>query len=507
MGPVSLLRYLKNREAWFCVGRHSFGALFLFSLKKAQGHPIMQKNNKLTISLLRNNFPSFVAKSFFTVSPNTQYLHNWHISLISHKLKQIEEGKIKRLIINIPPRNLKSICISVAWTTWLLGHTPSTRIMASSYSQALSNKHSQDCRLIMNSRWYQELFPWTRIVKGENQKSKFVTTERGFRFATSTGGTATGEGGDFLIVDDPQHPNKVNSKKYRDSTIEWFEQTFISRLNNKKTGAIVIIMQRLHPEDLSGYLLEHKKDQWELLKLPAIFEQDTLFTQPYNILQKSGSVLHETREDASSLNKLKIELGEYSFSAQYQQEPIPNKGSMISKEWFKYYSSKDNIQFNTIIQSWDTAIKAKEEHDYSVGITIGINNNNYYIIDILRIKEEFPGLIAALHSFATKWQPSAILVEDKASGQSLIQSTKNNIKIPIIPIKPKFDKITRFAKHTILFEAGKIFLKHDANWRITLEQELLSFPKSIHDDQVDSLSQAFSYLEDRNINTSKFRRV
>ena len=356
--------------------------------------------------------------------------------------------------------------------------------MAASYSQALSNKHSQDCRLILNSKWYQELFPWTKIAKGENQKSKFVTTQRGFRFSTSTGGTATGEGGDFLIIDDPQNPNKINSKKYRDYTIEWFEQTFVSRLNNKKTGAIVLIMQRLHAEDLCGYLLEHKRQQWELLKIPAI---------------QHDIALHAEREDIASLNKLKLELGEYNFSAQYQQEPVPSKGAMIQKFWLRYYLAQEKIEFSQIIQSWDTAIKAKDENDYTVGITIAVNSKGYYLLDLQRIKVEFPELISLVENCAKKWKPQAILVEDKASGQSLIQSLKAEIKIPIIAIKPKFDKITRFAMHTPLFEAGKIFLPHEALWKIALEQELLAFPKSANDDQVDALSQALNYLQQRKI--------
>lgn len=444
----------------------------------------MQHNIRLLQALLRSDLPSFTGKTFFTVSPGSQYLHNWHIHSISNKLQQVMEGKINRLIINIPPRYLKSICVSVAWSAWLMGHNPSIKIMAASYSQTLSNKHSQDCRLILNSPWYQNLFPSTKISKGENQKSKFVTTERGFRFATSTGGTATGEGGDILIVDDPQNPNKINSKKYRENTIEWFEQTFISRLNNKKTGAIVIVMQRLHAEDLCGYLLENKRDQWDLLKIPAIDEN-------------TGLALHPERENLQSLDKLKLELGDYNFSAQYLQNPIPNKGAMVNKSWFKYYSSIDKLEFSQIIQSWDTAIKAKDEHDYSVGITIGVSGDKYYILDVLRAKSEFPGLINMVKNFASKWTPKAILVEDKSSGQSLIQSLEQ--KLPLIAIKPKFDKITRFAAHTPLFESGRIFIKSDAPWKLALEQELLSFPKSSHDDQVDALSQAFNYLQQRKI--------
>lgn len=506
------------------------------------------KQQKLDQLTLARNFSFFVSQAFATVSPGTPYLSNWHIDLIASKLADIENGKINRLIINIPPRYLKSICVSVAWPAWLMGHNPSNRIMASSYSQTLSNKHSQDCRLIMQSDWYKELFPATQIKKGENQKSKFVTTQRGYRFATSTGGTATGEGGDILIADDPQNPNKINSKKYRQATIEWFEQTFISRLNDKKKGAIVIIMQRLHEDDLCGYLLKNKKKQWDLLKLPAYTEQKISYFYPQKIplfgeqnffsleqhfrnrsendlktiakfihpptysnisetelyqerttkvaMEKYCS-LHQEREDPTDIMKIKSELGDYVFNAQYLQSPVPSKGNMIKRSWLKYFSNTPPIEYNIIVQSWDTAIKAKNENDYSVCVTLAVSNDNYYILDITREKLEFPELVIAVKNNTLKWQPHAVLVEDAASGQSLIQTLKTNFKTAIIPIKPKFDKITRFAKHTVLFESGRIFIDRHSNWRMNFEEELLSFPNSAHDDQIDSLSQALNYLEQK----------
>ena len=457
----------------------------------------MHPTPRLIQAILRNSFNCFVAKSFSTISPNSIYLHNWHLDMIAYKLAQVEKGEITRLIINMPPRYLKSISVNAAWPAWLMGQDPTKRIMVASYSQALSNKHSQDCRLVLNSKWYKDLFPWTRIAKGENQKSKFVTTKRGFRFSTSTGGTATGEGGDILIIDDPQNPTKINSKKYREKTIEWFEQTFISRLNNKKTGAIVIVMQRLHDEDLCGYLLKNKPKQWELLKIPASYDKETIYKGYYNLVVETGAVLHEEREDLQALNKLKLELGEYNFAAQYNQDPVPNTGSMIKKAWLQYFSPQDKCSFSQIIQSWDTAIKAKDEHDYTVGITLGVNDYGYYILDLYRAKLEFPELIIAVKDSISKWKPQSILVEDKSSGQSLIQTLKNEIKTPIIAIKPKFDKITRFASHTPLFETGKIFINENAKWRIEFEKELLSFPKSSNDDQIDALSQALNYLKQR----------
>lgn len=451
--------------------------------------------NNIIKKILHNNLNLFTLRSLQTISPQAQFQQNWHLDMIHYYLNKIMKGETRRLIINMPPRYMKSICISVSWPAWILGHDPTKKIIAASYSQAISNKHSQDCRLIVSSSWYKSVFQEAKIVQGENQKSKFVTTKRGFRLASSTGGSITGEGGDILILDDPQNPSKINSTKYRNNTIEWFEQTFVSRLNNKKDGAIVIVMQRLHENDLCGYLLENKKDQWDLLKIPAIFEEETIYNGPYKLIADEGAVLHEERENLDVLMRLRKELGEYNFAAQYNQNPMPAKGTMVKSDWLRFYNKEDKISFSRIIQSWDTAIKAKDEHDYSVGITLGLHENAYYIIDVFRKKLEFPDLLLAIKDSALKWRPSAILIEDKASGQSLIQSLKNSLKIPLIAIKPKNDKITRFAKHTPKIESGKLHILQNTAWKEVFEKEILSFPRSSNDDQVDALSQAFEYLE------------
>lgn len=184
--------------------------------------------------LLQNDLTSFIQKCFATVNPSTEYQFNWHISLIAEHLIACEKREIKRLIINIPPRHLKSLIVNVAWPAWLLGQNPANRFISASYSQALATKHSLDSRLIINSDWYKENFPKTKLTSDQNQKEKFVTTKRGFRLATSVGGTLTGEGGDFLILDDPHNPANINSRTIREGTINWYEQVFSSRLDDKK---------------------------------------------------------------------------------------------------------------------------------------------------------------------------------------------------------------------------------------------------------------------------------
>ena len=195
----------------------------------------MKKNN-LFDAIIRKDFISFLQKSFYTIHPSGNFYNNWHISLISDYLAEVEKNNIKRLIINIPPRNLKSICISVAWPAWILGHMPEKKIIVTSYSLQLGVKHSIDCKMIISSSWYKKIFPGTKISKSLNTKSKFLTTQNGFRMSTSVGGSLTGEGADILIVDDPHNPTYIKSKKIREKVTSWYENTFLSRLNNPQEG-------------------------------------------------------------------------------------------------------------------------------------------------------------------------------------------------------------------------------------------------------------------------------
>ncbi len=287
-------------------------------------------------ALLRADFRLFMAKCFAETNPATRYLPNWHIDLIGEYLAACEAGDITRLIINMPPRMCKSLTVSVAWPAWLLGHGAHRRIMAASYSQHLSLKHAQDCRLILQSEWYQETFEKTRIAHGENEKHKLVTTARGQRFATSVLGTATGEGGDFLIVDDPLNPLQASSRTARDAANQWFDQTFASRLDDKQRGVIVVVMQRLHAEDLSGHLLA--KGGWEHLCLPAIApSRISLAKGVVKKRRNAGGLLHAAREGMKEMERAKRELGSAAFAAQYQQNPLAEEGGMIKLEWFGRY--------------------------------------------------------------------------------------------------------------------------------------------------------------------------
>lgn len=461
--------------------------------------------NRVLRALLRSDFASFIPRAFGAVNPGTPYLHNWHIEAIAEHLQAASERKLTRLIINMPPRSLKSLCVSVAWPAWLLGNAPERRIIAASYSQGLSVKHSIDSRLVVSSPWFREAFPGFSIASDQNEKSKFMTTRRGFRFATSVGGTLTGEGGDFLILDDPMNPAQGMSALAREEAVSWFEQTFSTRLDDKKKGVIVLVMQRLHERDLAGHLLE--KNGWERLVLPAIAERRLVISLPSGreIVREEGSFLHCEREGAEEIKRAREEMGAAAFAAQYQQNPSPESKGMIKREWLKYYGAKPEGGF--IAQSWDTAIKSKSASDYTAGVTILTVESGYHVLDVVREKVEYPEMRRLVLAQAEKWRPEAILIEDKASGQSLLQELRRETALPVIPCRPKEDKITRLAAVSPLIEAGKLLLSSGASWLGEFEAELLSFPAGSHDDMVDALSQALAYFKEKRPAAMRMRRV
>ncbi|KJV90046.1 phage terminase large subunit [Rickettsia bellii] len=451
-------------------------------------------SKELLNSVLRQDFPSFIIKVFNTINPGAKYYPSKHINIISDYLRAVQNGDINRLIINIPPRSLKSICVSVAWTAFLLGLDPAKRIMLASYSQMLSVKHSLDCRFILNSDWYKELFPNTILSKTHNQKSKFLTTANGFRFATSVGGSATGEGGDILIIDDPHNPTQIHSYKIRQKVIDWFEQTFVSRLNNRNRGAIVLVMQRLHSDDLAGYLL-NSSNGWHHLKIPAIADCDYSFKLTANSYVK-GEVLENYKEPADCLAKLEHEIGSYNYHAQYLQEPIPQGSSLLNMEDISFYENLPE-KFDYLVQSWDTAIKISEDSDYSVCTIWGILGQKYYLISLVRKKINYPELKNLIEKLANQYKPRFILIEDKASGQQLIQDLGflgDNIRV--VGIKPKLDKITRFASVVPLFQAGIVLMPRQSTIAL---KELLNFPHIKNDDIVDSVSQFLNFMKEKSL--------
>jgi predicted phage terminase large subunit-like protein len=444
-------------------------------------------------ALLRRDFRAFVQKAFQTLSPGQIFVLEWHLSALAHQLERVRSGKTKRLIINMPPRSLKSIVASVAFPAFVLGHDPTRRIICVSYSGDLAKKHANDFRAILESPWFQRLFPAARIGQKDSE-IEIELTARDSRLATSVGGTLTGRGGDIIIIDDPLKPDDAYSEAKRSAANEWFRSTLLSRLDDKRTGAIIIVMQRVHMHDLTGFV-QALSDDWDVLKLPAIAEidEDIPISDTAAHHRKAGEALSPEREPIPVLESLKLQLGGDAFSAQYQQEPAPPGGAMIKRAWIKRYSELPLFDRRfLVVQSWDTASKGGPENDFSVCTTwIVTRDHQWFLLDVWRKRVDYPELKAAAQALAKKHKAQRVLVEDAGTGTSLVQELRTEVS-GIVAVKPNRDKVSRMAVVSAKFEAGQVFLPERAPWLADFETEFFSFPGSRHDDQCDSVSQALS---------------
>jgi predicted phage terminase large subunit-like protein len=350
----------------------------------------------------------------------------------------------------------------------------------------------------MASVWYRSLFS-TRLSPQKQSIQEFLTTQNGFRLATSVGGVVTGRGADLIIIDDPLKPDEALSETQRNAANEWFDHTLYSRLNDKRSGCMTIIMQRLHEDDLVGHVLE--QEDWELVRLPAIAEENEthIIDSPYRtrtVCRRIGEALHPDREPLPVLHHLRRTIGEYNFAGQYQQQPAPLGGGMVKAEWFKSYVPREQpSKFDMVFQSWDTANKSTELSDFSVCTTWGRKNKKFYLLDVLRQRMDYPDLKRAVRSHADQFRPTNILVEDKASGTQLIQELIREGTSGVTRYEPTVEKIMRLHSVTNTIENGFVYLPTEADWLAVYLHELTVFPNGKHDDQADSTSQALDWAK------------
>ncbi len=340
----------------------------------------MKNSKEVVNALLRSSMQAFVERSFLELNPGAAYQHNWHIDAIIYQLQRITEGEINRLIITCPPRSLKSLTASIAYPAFLLGHNPEKKIIAASYGSDLAKLLSLDTRSVMESAWYRSAFPCAQMDVKKNTQAEIRTTKHGMRYSTSVGGSLTGMGGSLIIIDDPHKPDEAQSDVKREAVHNWFGNTVLSRLNDKKKDAIIIIQQRVHEYDLAGRLLENS-DDWFHLDLPAIAdESQTISLGPGKSFQRSsGDLLHAEREPMSVLESLKKSMGTHVFAAQYLQRPVPIGGGIVKLKDFQRHSNKySQLESDVIVQSWDIATSISEHADYSVGLTWLVRQNNFF---------------------------------------------------------------------------------------------------------------------------------
>jgi predicted phage terminase large subunit-like protein len=447
--------------------------------------------------ILRSDFAAFVHRSFLELNGQAAFLSNWHLEVLAAKLEDVRHGRCKRLIINIPPRHLKSHTTTIAFPAWLLGHNPNAKILSVCYAQDVADKFARDSRSLMTSAFYQAVFD-TRLSPDRQAVYEFETTEGGSRFSTSVGGVVTSRGADVIIIDDPLKAEDALSEARRRSVNDWYDGTLRSRLNNQETGSIIIVMQRLHADDLVAHVQENEK--WDVLSFPAIAEKTTDYDieTPYGrrrFRRTIGDILQPELLSAATLDQLRRSITEYNFAAQYQQDPQPPSGLIVRREWLRFYTPAEKPQaFDQIIQSWDTANKATELSDYSVCTTWGVDDQRMYLLDVFRKKIEFPELKRTVRELADLWSARVVLVEDKASGTQLIQELRAGdfSKVEAAPAMDG-DKVMRLRSQTAKIEGGFVLFPKNERWLDAYLLELTTFPNAKNDDQVDSTVNALAW--------------
>jgi predicted phage terminase large subunit-like protein len=441
---------------------------------------------------------AYVQRVFAELRPGVPFHYGHHIRAICHKLEQIESGELTRLIILMPPRHMKSLCTSVVFPAWALGKDPSLRIICMSYGLDLAEGFSRDTRRIIQSDLGRAVFPELVLDPRRASAAELRTTRNGFRMATSAGGPLTGKGADILIADDVSKAEDAASQTRRDTAWDWFTGTVMTRLDNPKTGAVILVAQRLHEDDLPGRLIA--AGGWDVLELPAIETRERLIpiAKDVNWGRKPGIALLPTHMDLLEFEAKRREIGNRNFEAQYQQTPTPAGGNIIRPEWFVEIPGSLRLSdYEAVIQSWDPAAVPGKSNDYSVCTTWGLIGNHIDLLHVHREQYLQPGLLRVAAKLRQQWKPKLLIVEAVGSGRGVYDHLRQQSGCDVRAHKPNVGKEERMAIQSPKIEGGLVRLPLSAPWKERFLAEVAAFPNGKYDDQVDSMSQALFILESR----------
>ena len=409
--------------------------------------------------------------------------------IIVPALEAVERGEIRRLAIALPPGHAKSTVGSKSFPAFYLGRHPNRSVINVTHTAELSTDFGRAVLCLVGSELHRAVFPDCRLSEDSAASTRFSTTRGGAYFAVGLGGAITGRRAHLIVIDDPfKDRADALSPANRKAVREAYSSVIYPRL--MPGGAIVLIQTRWHEDDLLGWLLrEHAADGWKLISMPAIAETDEGW-------RKTGEALWPEAFPVESLERTRKAIGEVAWVSLYQQRPAAAEGAVFRRDWWRFFNETP-ASFDRIVMSADTAFKAGTESDYSVVTVWGETKTGYYLLHVLRQRLEFPELKRMLVALAGEWHPNAILIEDRASGQSLIQELQRETALPVLPVPVDRDKVTRAQAVTPMVEAGRVFVPASAPWLSDYLDELSSFPAAPHDDQVDSTTMALAYLRGR----------
>lgn len=481
------------------------------------------KIDEIDRELCKRSLAYYIKQAWPVVEPGNRYIHGWHIDAISEHLEAATRGEIRNLIINIPPRHMKSLLCCVFWFTWVWTWKPESRWIFSSYGENLSIRDSLKCRRIIQSLWYQNLFGDVfKLTGDQNQKTRFENDKTGYRMATSVGGQGTGEGGDYIIVDDPIKAGDAHSPTIRKNVTDWWDNTMSTRGNNPEKTVKLIIMQRLHEQDLTGHLLERMKtsgQHYEHLCLPAEYEVTNRVTALgwRDPRQEPGELLWPQRFTQAAMTELKKSMSAFGVAGQLQQRPSPDTGGIFKRYHWRYWKprgvnlpvvlveNEDGIlleieavdlpeNFDEQMQSWDLTFKDTRTSDFVAGQVWARVEANKFLLGYYKERADIIVTMKAISNFTDKWPEAyAKLIEDKANGPAVISMLHNKIS-GLIAVNPEGGKISRAHAVAPSVESGNVFLPHPAlyGWVDNFIDSCAVFPNGANDDDVDAFTQALN---------------
>jgi predicted phage terminase large subunit-like protein len=459
---------------------------------------MMNADVQIYFAAVRSDFKTFLRHAFTSLHPATAFLDNWHLDAIADRLEQGRRGRMPRLVVNMPPRHLKSFIVSVAWPAFLLGQDPSVKVICVSYSDDLARALAREFRRVVESGWYKQIFTNVHLTKvTENE----VTTDQGgLRLSTSVGGTLTGRGADFIVIDDPIKPDDARSDKARQSVNDWYRSTLLSRLDDKQRSVLILVMQRVHINDLTGFI---EAEGFHKLSLPAIAVQDEVIRidDDHEHCREAGEALHPDRESLVVLEQIRNALGPANFNAQYQQAPDAPDGGLFKRKYFRFVDQPPEMSGGTLFVSIDSALSTSDTADYSaISLLLG-TQGTFYVLHAERGRWDYEALKARAGAYVTRYgnnqRPVHFVVENAGSGISLISTLNASIsrgdgRLRCFTYQPKQEKMARAAVTLPFFEEGRVVIVNEPGrnaWVEPFVNEFLCFPNGRYDDQVDSLVQ------------------
>jgi predicted phage terminase large subunit-like protein len=460
------------------------------------------------------NLAQFVRWAWPILEPGTPLIWNWHLEAICLHVEALllRTLGMQNLMILVPPGFMKSTIVDVAAPVWMWIKRPSWRAMLASGNERVSTRDSLKRRLLIGGAAFRRTFsPQWKLAADSNQKTLFGNTARGFMQALSSGQRVTGDRADALFIDDPQDAATIHSEADRDAVARWYFEAFANRLSDMMTGTRCLIMQRLHSLDLAGLILEREGSLWEVVCIPQQWDEKrrTVTSLGWTDPRKDdGELAFPARYPANVVEAERVRLGRSAFASQHQQEPFDAAGEIFRPEAINLWPASVPLpKFSRRILSLDTAFSIKSSADYSVILELGLFDRGVFVVSCLRQRLEYPQLKQAAVQLASGGGISAVLIEDKASGQSLVQDMRQSTRLPVLPVRVDSDKVSRAHVVVPSVEAGRIFAPADASWLDEFLKELAAFPKGAHDDIVDAFTQGVAHLLLRPSQPTRFVQI